>query len=716
VGSFLYKQNEPYLYFNKKKSNMSVTIKNLPYSGLMAKINPVYNGLGFVVDSNFKSLNDFKYIAEIFVNGAKVGELRHNPDISNNKYGIFDIGRVVESYLSYDLNWNTSSSLASKSLVNYYVKFGEEFGRVFGIKSYQNNSSKMTLILNSVHPLVNGDVVLVQGVTGTTPVNKFSTITKLGSTGLICNNIPYVAGLNINNSYVLTGETVDTFLFWTDSMGVKKVRLKVKANSSLNIGDKVYIQEVTIQNNSYNNVEWTVEKRTATSVYTYLDISCPFGVPVSSTAKGYVVSRDNYLSLNQFSTQNHLSRAFNGVEQYEDWLSWSPNQWLLQLSSGKYLTKRPDRELDICLDEWMTVSLLGKREMTDFGLLAPTRQVVETWQHPTTPVSTIITASSSNSAYKPNILQVGVVPNLTGLVNPGDYVDIVGSISGTVRARVINASYSGSLTNVVLDFPYVAQTWSTFNLAIRAINRTYTFQNSRFDFGVGPKNLNIPEINNGLAYKYLVYSVSTSISPSSFWLWTRRSEVWTFNMECSCDKFKKWSVVWLNELGGFDFYNFTKRSDKVRVIERNQFRRHLKSYNTTTGYKYKLGDRGRTNYNIESKDQITLRTDFLNQDYIDWLQYAFESPEVYIIDLETDKIYPVNCIDSSVELLNKTNMGSRGSLYIYELRLEMANNRVVQRGGNLPSTANSGPYKPLGSFNTANNGVYQLFNGPKTIL
>jgi hypothetical protein len=364
----------------------------------------------------------------------------------------------------------------------------------------------------------------------------------------------------------------------------------------------------------------------------------------------------------------------------------------------------------------MTLSLLGRREMTDFGLLAPTRQVVETWQHPTTPVSTIITASSSNSAYKPNILQVGVVPNLTGLVNPGDYVDIVGSISGTVRARVINASYSGSLTNVVLDFPYVAQTWSTFNLAIRAINRTYTFQNSRFDFGVGPKNLNIPEINNGLAYKYLVYSVTTSVSASSFWLWQSRSEVWTFNLECSCDKFKKWSVVWLNELGGFDFYNFTKRSDKVRVIERNQFRRHLKSYNTTTGYKYKLGDRGRTNYNIESKDQITLRTDFLNQDYIDWLQYAFESPEVYIIDLETDKIYPVNCIDSSVELLNKTNMGSRGSLYIYELRLEMANNRVVQRGGNLPSTANSGPYKPLGSFNTANNGVYQLFNGPKTIL
>jgi hypothetical protein len=693
---------------------MSITIKNLPYDGLSAKINPVYNGLGFVVDSNFKSLNDFKYIAEVFVSGSKVGELRHNPDISNNRYGIFDIGRIVESYVSYDLNWNGLSSLAPKSLVNYSVNFGEEFGRVFGVKSYQNNSGKMTLILNSVHPLVNGDVVLLQGVTGTTGVNKFSTITKLGQSGLICNNIPYVAGLNITGAYILTGESINQFLFWTDSMGVKKVRLKVKPYTSLNVGDKVYIEEVTPQNNSYNSVEWTVEKRTVTSTYSYLDISCPFGVAVSSTLKGYVVSRDNYINLGSFSTQNHFSKAFNGVEQYEDWLSWSPNEWLLQSSSGKYLTKRPDRELDICLDEWMTVSLHGRKEMTDFNLQSPTSQVVETWQHPTTPVSTIIGTWSSNSAYKPNILSVGVTPNLTTTVFRGDYVDIVGSVSGSVRVRVVNVSYSGGLTTVVLDLPYVLQTWSTFNLAIRAINRNYTFQNSRFDFGVGPKNLNIPEINNGSAYKYFVYSISSGGSASSFWLWTKRSETWTFNLKCSCDKFKKWSVVWLNELGGFDFYNFTKRNDKVRVIERNQFRRHLKSYNINSGYKYKLGDRGRTNYNVESKDQITLRTDFLKQDYIDWLQYAFESPEVYIIDLETDKIYPVNCIDNSVELLNKTNMGSKGSLYIYELRLEMANNRVVQRGGNLQPSA-TGVGVQFESYDRLNNGVVQLFNNEQRV-
>ena len=63
---------------------MSITILNRPYDGLVAKINPVYNGLGFVVNSDKKQVNNFRYISEIYANNIKVGELRHNPDISNN--------------------------------------------------------------------------------------------------------------------------------------------------------------------------------------------------------------------------------------------------------------------------------------------------------------------------------------------------------------------------------------------------------------------------------------------------------------------------------------------------------------------------------------------------------------------------------------------------------------------------------------------------------
>jgi hypothetical protein len=720
---------------------MSITVKNLPYDGLTAKINPVYNGLGFVVDSNYKTLNNYKYIAEIFVEGNKVGELRHNPDISNNNYGIFDIGRVVESYLSYDLNWDKNIALAKKSMVEYYVRFGEEFGRVLGIKSYSNSSGKLRLNMNSQHPLNTGDVVLLQGVTGGLYdgffANGFTTITKSGTSALICDEITYETGLNMSGAYVLTGEKVNQWLDWTDTNGVKKVRLKVKANSSLKESDLVYIEQ-PIYNNSYRNVEWVIERKTSTSTYTYLDISCPFGVAVPSFLKGYVVSRDNYLYLNQFSTQNHKSKTFNGVEQYENWLDWNPNQYLLTSTSGKFLTKRPDRSLDICLDEWMTLSMFGRREMTDFILEAPERVIVETWQDPATAISESINEYDTvDITGKLNRLSVKVTPDITSDIFAGDYVDITTDSVGTIRARVISFSYSALFpagTTVILDYDFDPLVdYQTFTLAIHAINNTYTAQNTRFDMGAGPKNLNLPEINDGSAYKYFIYTVSviSGVSLSHFWRWTTVSETWTFNIKCSCSKFKKWTVVWLNELGGFDFYNFDKRNDKVRTIERNQFRRHLKSYSTANGYKYTLGDRGRTTYNTQSKDQIVLRTGFINQEYIDWLQWAFESPEVYIIDNETDKIYPVNCIDSDVELLNKVNMGAKGSLYIYEITLEMANNRVVQRGGSLPtiptgSTRPTGPTEPAtpnpnGPFNpgwnTGNNGVWQTFNdirGPFT--
>jgi hypothetical protein len=697
---------------------MSITIKNLPYDGLSAKINPVYNGLGFVVDSNYKTLNNYKYIAEIFVEGNKVGELRHNPDISNNNLGIFDIGRVVESYISYDLNWNKNIALAPNSLKKYYVRFGEEFGRVLGIKSYSNSSGKIRLKLNTQHPLENGDVILTQGISGGLYngefANDFTTITKSGN-DLICDELTYESGLNVSGAYALTGERVNSFLSWTDTNGAIKVRLKVKTNSSFKIGDVVYINQPTY-NNSYRNVEWTIERKSNTSSYTYLDISCPFGVTTPSYLKGYVVSRDNYVYLNQFSTQNHNSRTYNGVEQYETWLDWDPTQYLLTGSSKKYLTKRPDRELNICLDDWMTLSMFGKTEMTDFNLTGPTRQIVETWQHPATAISeTIDEYAAVNVTGKPNRLSIKVTPDITSDIFQGDYVDITTDTAGTIRARIISFSYSALFpagTTVILDYDFDPLVdYQTFTLVIHAINNTYTFQKNRFDMGAGPKNLNLPEINDGSAYKYFVYTIQTTSSVGNFWLWNNVSETWTFNLNCSCGKFKKWTVVWLNELGGFDYYNFDKRNDKVRTIERNQFRRHLKSYNTSSGYKYQLGDRGRTTYNTQSKDQIVLRTGFLNQSYIDWIQYVYESPEVYIIDLENDKIYPTNCLDENVELINKTNMGDTGSLYIYELSLEMANNRVIQRGGNVakPSVTTNATNPTNPGINTTFNGTWQNF-------
>ena len=101
---------------------MPVQILNRPYAGLTPKLNPVYNGIAFTLDSNLKLKPNFKYIAEIFIDNNKVSELRHHPDISHDNKGVFEVGRVIENFVAYDneiqsnaFNWRTYQTIKGAS-------------------------------------------------------------------------------------------------------------------------------------------------------------------------------------------------------------------------------------------------------------------------------------------------------------------------------------------------------------------------------------------------------------------------------------------------------------------------------------------------------------------------------------------------------------------------------------------------------------------------
>jgi hypothetical protein len=107
-----------------------------------------------------------------------------------------------------------------------------------------------------------------------------------------------------------------------------------------------------------------------------------------------------------------------------------------------------------------------------------------------------------------------------------------------------------------------------------------------------------------------------------------------------------------------------------------------------------MGERGSTTYNVVSNDNYIVRTDWINQPYLDWISYLYESPEVYWIDEDTSKIYPIDITNTEVELFNKINRGDTGTLYKYAVNFVLSNNRVVQRGGDF----NSGPTIYSGIF------------------
>jgi len=733
---------------------MSITILSKPYDGLgtLPKLNPVYNGLGFGVTSNMKQVPNFKYIAEIFINGGKIGQLTHNPDISNNNMGIFDIGRIVENFISYNLNWDIKTpTVAPNSLVGYHVEFGEEYSRIVNIKSVTSYgglapwAGKIRVETTQPHNLKDYDRVLVQASL-ISSYNGFKQVKYNSPTSFVIDE-PFTSNAIGSNMYVVSGEKINQFMSYVGADGQNYVRLKVKGNTSFSIGNTININldAGTSWITNYQNMDWTVVKTTITTTYSYVDTNIPFQSTISSAYTGSVISRGNFFNKNLMSTKNDYAMAFNGVEQYDTWMDWTPSPYLMTTSSGKFLTKRPRKEIDVCYSDYFTLSEFGKTNWTGATVPSTTSYIVETWSDlkdkNTKSVIGIGTLGLSMFVKIANNMLIdwtaGSYLNITGWYLSGStYIPIHTScrinyngLSGSDTVLYIiddngtqpkwyddngTLIFTGYNAAMVIDG---SRLWSVVSTKKVVFNK-FTPPNDRNEANAGPKNLNLYEINNKQCYKYFVYHIKATTN--SWPLYEKRSETFTFNIDCTCSKFKKHTLMWLNDLGGWDFYYFDLKSDIVREIERAQFHRHLKSYQQTGGYKYQQGDRGRTTYNTTSIDSTTVRTGYLTQDELNWMSNLLESPEVYWINNTTnslgqavDKIIPVNITDSKFDLWNKNNRnGDTGTLYIYELTFKSALNRGVQRGGTTrlpygsttvvnPGTTPNGPWSPWVGWRTS---------------
>ena len=102
---------------------MAITISQSPTSPNMANTNLLY-----VVDSSQKTQPQFQYVCDIQdSNKSTLQRVKQQPNPSG--YGVFDIGRIITSYVSPDPVWKTEQ-FATSSFVNkeYWVAFGEQYG------------------------------------------------------------------------------------------------------------------------------------------------------------------------------------------------------------------------------------------------------------------------------------------------------------------------------------------------------------------------------------------------------------------------------------------------------------------------------------------------------------------------------------------------------------------------------------------------------------
>jgi hypothetical protein len=162
--------------------------------------------------------------------------------------------------------------------------------------------------------------------------------------------------------------------------------------------------------------------------------------------------------------------------------------------------------------------------------------------------------------------------------------------------------------------------------------------------GVGPGNLYYQGIVATIL-NYKNYSINLSWTESSTAIQTPK---YYYTLDESCSPFNNTRLIWLNRLGGFDFYNFRMNSQRNETIERKEFRKPLGPYY------YKTGDRPQTQLKVDATEEWTINTDWVTEQEYLALNDLLTSLEVYVLQTTYDEngspsfeTYPVVIVDNS---------------------------------------------------------------------
>ena len=115
-------------------------------------------------------------------------------------------------------------------------------------------------------------------------------------------------------------------------------------------------------------------------------------------------------------------------------------------------------------------------------------------------------------------------------------------------------------------------------------------------------------------------------------------------------RFDNVRLGWTNSRGGWDFWNFNKRSEDQYQIQRKRFRKLQGNYAEANGvgvpFSFQSYDRGLTERSPFVEKMTTVRTDYLSEAQFEFLKNLAYSESVYIINTD-GSAYPVVVEDST---------------------------------------------------------------------
>ena len=158
----------------------------------------------------------------------------------------------------------------------------------------------------------------------------------------------------------------------------------------------------------------------------------------------------------------------------------------------------------------------------------------------------------------------------------------------------------------------------------------------RLDIGVGPANL--PTIPFTNVDSYEVY-VKNSTAPFTVGM----SEVRKYKIDTQCSNYDKQRMVFLNRMGGWDYFSFTLDTKRSVNITRTEYEKIL-------AWNYTVGDRGKTLLAQKAEAKMTTNSNWITEKDAIWLEELITSPEVYILSTTNNTKLPIIITDNSYEV------------------------------------------------------------------
>jgi hypothetical protein len=187
---------------------------------------------------------------------------------------------------------------------------------------------------------------------------------------------------------------------------------------------------------------------------------------------------------------------------------------------------------------------------------------------------------------------------------------------------------------------------------------TVNVNNKWVSVGVGIYNLNTATLSSGVqlvvdddagSYDVALYDSSNN----------RTSEIITFEIDDTCNRYEGKHIKFLNRLGGFDTFFFSSNENVfIDVGNREQY---TKLAGTVSGspvtWGYNLSDRGQKVIAVDSQERTILKSGALTDAEYVWLRELITSPEVYAVETYNGTIYdrPIVITTSSYEEVYKRN-------------------------------------------------------------